>query len=1063
MGMGRRRGGLWVLLLVCVSLFCSQVSVLLAQESAGACDPADLTALRGFLRGLKSGAVEGWGFNGSSPSSSAPISCCGWTGITCDNSSSSSPSQSGRRVVGLDLSTRRITGNLSASMGGLDHLRSLNLSNNSFGGVLPRELFRLPQLEVLDLSDNDFSGTIPADADLPSIRVFNVSFNNLNGSHPVLAGSPNLVLFDVGFNKFSGSINTSICLASAGIQAVRFSYNQFSGALPAGFSNCSSLIELYLDSNNFAGALPDDLFLVSSLKRLYLQENRLSGELNARIGKLSKLEELDISLNGFSGRIPDMFRSLQNLQYFAAASNRFADSLPPSLSTLSTIQFLNLRNNSLKGEINLQFENMRRLSFLDLASNRFSGGIPQNIATCRELKTLNLARNKLTGEVPESFKNLSSLSFLSLSNNSLTNIASALSIVQQCPNLTNLALTMNFHGERMPSDGIQGFQSLQLLIIPNCGLWGSIPPWLQQCTKLQLLDLSWNKLEGTIPLWFGNLDSLFYLDLSNNSLSGEIPVSLTKMKSLISGNSPQPESYSAYFPFFSKTNQSAAGLQYNQVNRFKPSLLLNTNKLVGSIPSLFGNLKKLHVLDLSQNNLSGSIPDELSAMESLEALDLSHNNLVGIIPPSLARLSFLSRFSVAFNDIVGEIPVGGQFSTFPNSSFEGNSDLCGIHFSPCASDTPHQVRNRQRRNKGIIVAMAIGISLGTVFFLALLYLVATRTHSRRVDDTEKEVTDPEEHSGGGGSRLVLLFQNKENKELTIDDILKSTNNFDQANIIGCGGFGLVYKATLPDGTKVAIKRLSGDYGQMDREFQAEVQALSRAQHRNLVLLQGYCRIGSDRLLIYSYMENGSLDYWLHEKLDGGSSLDWETRLQIAQGSAKGLAYLHQSCQPHILHRDIKSSNILLDVNFEAHLADFGLARLMLPYDTHVTTDLVGTLGYIPPEYGQSSVATFKGDVYSFGVVLLELLTGKRPVDMCKPKGCRDLVSWVFQMKKEKRESEIFDSFIYNKKHDKQLMRVLEIACLCLSESPKLRPYTPQVVSWLDSIGLDDQVKDQINM
>ncbi|MQL80743.1 hypothetical protein Taro_013190 [Colocasia esculenta] len=713
MGMGRRRGGLCVLLPVCVSLFCLQVPVLLSQEGEGSCDPADLRALRGFLRGLESGAIGGWRFNGSPPSSSVPISCCGWTGITCDNSSSSSPSQSGRRVVGLDLSNRRITGKLSASMGGLDHLRSLNLSNNSFGGVLPRELFRLPQLEVLDLSYNEFSGTIPADTDLPSIRVFNVSFNNFNGSHPVLAGSPKLAQFDVGFNKFSGSINTSICLASAGIQTVRFSYNLLSGVLPAGFSNCSSLTELYLDSNNFTGALPDDLFLVSSLKRLYLQENRLSGELSARIRNLSNLEKLDVSLNGFSGRIPDMFRPLQKLQYFAAASNRFADSLPPSLSTLSTIQVLNLRNNSLKGEIDLQFENMRRLSFLDLASNRFSGGIPQNIAACKELKTLNLARNKLTGEVPESFKNLSSLSFLSLSNNSLINIASALSIVQQCPNLTNLALTMNFHGERMPSDGIQGFQSLQLLVIPNSGLWGSIPPWLQQCTKLHLLDLSWNKLEGTIPLWFGNLDSVFYLDLSNNSLSGEIPVSLTKMKRLISGNSLQPRSSSVYFPFFSMTSQSGTRLQYNQVHSFKPSLLLNTNKLVGSIYPQFGNLKKLHVLDLSQNMLSGSIPDELSAMKDLETMDLSHNNLVGIIPPPLARLSFLSRFSVAFNDLVGEIPVGGQFSTFPNSSFEGNSGLCGIYFSPCASDTPHQKTNRQRRDNSFFEGMATGIGLGT--------------------------------------------------------------------------------------------------------------------------------------------------------------------------------------------------------------------------------------------------------------------------------------------------------------------------------------------------------------
>ncbi|CAK7326922.1 unnamed protein product [Dovyalis caffra] len=331
-------------------------------------------------------------------------------------------------------------------------------------------------------------------------------------------------------------------------------------------------------------------------------------------------------------------------------------------------------------------------------------------------------------------------------------------------------------------------------------------------------------------------------------------------------------------------------------------------------------------------------------------------------------------------------------------------------------------------------------------------MIVLRAHSRGEVDPENVDADTIDKEIELGSRLVVLLQNKENyKDLSLEDLLKSTNNFDQANIIGCGGFGLVYRATLPDGRKLAIKRLSGDCGQMDREFRAEVEALSRAQHPNLVHLQGYCMFKNDKLLIYSYMENSSLDYWLHEKLDGPSSLDWDTRLQIAQGAARGLAYLHQACEPHILHRDIKSSNILLDENFKAHLADFGLARLILPYDTHVTTDLVGTLGYIPPEYGQAAVATYKGDVYSFGVVLLELLTGKRPMDMCKPKGSRDLISWVIEMKKENRESEVFDPFIYDKQNDNEMLRVLEIACLCLSEYPKLRPSTEQLVSWLDNI------------
>ncbi|KAI5573533.1 hypothetical protein BDE02_10G085900 [Populus trichocarpa] len=438
-------------------------------------------------------------------------------------------------------------------------------------------------------------------------------------------------------------------------------------------------------------------------------------------------------------------------------------------------------------------------------------------------------------------------------------------------------------------------------------------------------------------------------------------------------------------------------------------------------------------------------------MTSLETLDLSHNNLSGVIPWSLVDLSFLSKFSVAYNQLRGKIPTGGQFMTFPNSSFEGNH-LCGDHGTPpCpkSDGLPLDSPRKSGINKYVIIGMAVGIVFGAASLLVLI--IVLRAHSRGLilkrwmltQDKEAEELDP---------RLMVLLQSTENyKDLSLEDLLKSTNNFDQANIIGCGGFGIVYRATLPDGRKLAIKRLSGDSGQMDREFRAEVEALSRAQHPNLVHLQGYCMFKNDKLLVYPYMENSSLDYWLHEKIDGPSSLDWDSRLQIAQGAARGLAYLHQACEPHILHRDIKSSNILLDKNFKAYLADFGLARLMLPYDTHVTTDLVGTLGYIPPEYGQAAVATYKGDVYSFGVVLMELLTGRRPMDMCKPKGSQDLISWVIQMKKENRESEVFDPFIYDKQNDKELLRALQIACLCLSEHPKLRPSTEQLVSWLDSI------------
>ncbi|XP_074585534.1 phytosulfokine receptor 1-like [Curcuma longa] len=1012
------------------------------------CNSADLIALQRFFRGLDSG-IPGWSLNASDSD------CCSWDGVSCDHSG-----VLGAKVVGLDLQNRSLKGFLSDSLADLNLLSSLNLSFNSLQGTVPSGLFNLTRLKHLNLSMNKLSGPIPPDSFLPSIEVFNISYNAFSGKRPILFGSTRLLVLDISFNEFSGGIDTTICNTSAQIRVLRFSANSFSSEFPLGFGDCVFLEELSVDVNKVSGTLPDDLFKLSSLRRLRLQGNSLYGLLSSSIGNLSNLELLDLSFNSFSGRIPNAFSRLTKLKYLSLQSNSFSGHLPFSLSNLSPLVLLNLKNNLLTGEIALNCMAMHQLSSLDLGTNFFSGSIPHNLSQCVELRTLNLARNNLTGEVPTSFRNLGSLSYLSLSNNSLSNIYSALLILQEVQSLTGLALTRNFHGdERIPMEGIRGFGKIQLLAIANCGLLGSIPPWLSNLSELNVLDLSWNHLEGSIPSWIGTLDHLFYLDLSNNSLSGEIPVSLTQMKSLISGNSSSFGPPNEDFPFFVKKNISGKGLQYNQVGSFPPSVILSQNMLVGPVLSGFGNLKRLHALDLKRNRLSGNIPDELSGMSSLEALDLSHNILSGTIPSSLTKLSFLSSFNVAYNNLSGPIPTGGQFSTFSTSDFEGNPGLCGFHLKLCDSEKHEGQTVQRRRNKGVIIGLASGIGLGTSSLLAFVYFLVSRNHCNRQDDGPKVADYSNSNNGsdleGAESRLVLLFRNMSSgSELSIGDILKSTNHFDQSNIIGCGGFGLVYKAILPDDSKVAIKRLSGDYFQMEREFQAEIETLSRAQHRNLVLLQGYCKIGSDRLLIYSYMQNGSLDYWLHEKPDGGTILNWHKRLQIAQGSARGLAYLHQSCDPHILHRDIKSSNILLDENFEAHLADFGLARLIFPYETHVTTDLVGTLGYIPPEYGQSSVATFKGDVYSFGVVLLELITGKRPVDMCKPKGGRELVSWVLLMKEEKREVEVFDPRIYDKLLFYQLMKMLEIACVCLSDSPKMRPLSKQLVAWLDSIGTD---------
>ncbi|KAB8085566.1 hypothetical protein EE612_008456, partial [Oryza sativa] len=494
-------------------------------------------------------------------------------------------------------------------------------------------------------------------------------------------------------------------------------------------------------------------------------------------------------------------------------------------------------------------------------------------------------------------------------------------------------------------------------------------------------------------------------------------------------------------------------------------LVLARNNLTGGVPAALGALTRVHVVDLSWNALSGPIPPELSGMSSVESLDVSHNALSGAIPPSLARLSFLSHFDVAYNNLSGEVPVGGQFSTFSRADFDGNPLLCGIHAARCAPQAVDGGGGGGRKDRSANAGVVAAIIVGTVLLLAVAAVATWRAWSRWQEDNARVAADDESGSleSAARSTLVLLFANDDDngngddgeRTMTLDDVLKATGNFDETRIVGCGGFGMVYRATLADGREVAVKRLSGDFWQMEREFRAEVETLSRVRHRNLVTLQGYCRVGKDRLLIYPYMENGSLDHWLHERADveGGGALPWPARLSIARGAARGLAHLHATSEPRVLHRDIKSSNILLDARLEPRLADFGLARLVRAHDdTHVTTDLVGTLGYIPPEYGHSSVATYRGDVYSLGVVLLELVTGRRPVDMARPAGGgRDVTSWALRMRREARGDEVVDASVGERRHRDEACRVLDVACACVSDNPKSRPTAQQLVEWLDAI------------
>jgi tRNA A-37 threonylcarbamoyl transferase component Bud32 len=596
-------------------------------------------------------------------------------------------------------------------------------------------------------------------------------------------------------------------------------------------------------------------------------------------------------------------------------------------------------------------------------------------------------------------------------------------------------------------------------------LFGKIPRWISEIANLEMLFLSGNQLNGSIPVWIETLRYLFYLDISNNNLTGEIPKALVDMPMLrLEKNEARLDPIVFELPVY-----NGPALQYSMPIDFTKLLDLSNNKFTGEIPLNIGQMKALFSVNFSFNGFTGQIPESICNLTNLQVLDLSSNNLTGSIPAALNSLNFLSAFNVSNNDLEGPIPSGGQFNTFQNSSFDRNPKLCGsmlIH--KCRSDSIALPSTNQRDRK-FVFAIALGVFFGGIFALLLLgrLIVLIRMKGNTTKNRRENSGDVESTSFYSSSEQTLVVtwmpQGKgEANELKFADILKATNNFDMANVIGCGGYGLVYKAELHNGYRLAVKKLNGEMCLMEREFSAEVNALSMAQHENLVPLWGYCIWGNSRLLIYSYMENGSLDDWLHNRDDGASSfLDWPTRLKIAQGASLGLSYIHDDCKHHIVHRDIKSSNILLDKEFKAYVADFGLARLLLPNQTHVTTELIGTIGYIPPEYGQAWIATMRGDIYSYGVVLLELLTGRRPVPVLSTS--RELVPWVLQMSSEGRQIEVLDPTLRGTGYEEQMLKVLETACKCVEHDQFRRPAIMEVVSCLASVDAGQQMQRSVKI
>ncbi|KAF8405002.1 hypothetical protein HHK36_009897 [Tetracentron sinense] len=284
---------------------------------------------------------------------------------------------------------------------------------------------------------------------------------------------------------------------------------------------------------------------------------------------------------------------------------------------------------------------------------------------------------------------------------------------------------------------------------------------------------------------------------------------------------------------------------------------------------------------------------------------------------------------------------------------------------------------------------------------------------------------------------------------TLRELEASTNGFADENVIGEGGYGIVYLGVLEDNTQVAVKNLLNNRGQAEKEFKVEVEAIGRVRHKNLVRLLGYCAEGAHRMLVYEYVDNGNLEQWLHGDVGPYSPLSWEIRMNIILGTAKGLMYLHEGLEPKVVHRDVKSSNILLDKHWNPKVSDFGLAKLLGSERSYVTTRVMGTFGYVAPEYASTGMLNEKSDVYSFGILIMEIISGRNPVDYSRPPGEVNLVEWLKTMVTNKKADGVLDPKISEKPSLKALKRALLVALKCVDPNAQKRPKMGHVIHMLE--------------
>lgn len=896
-------------------------------------------------------------------------------------------------VTGIILQEKDITVEIPSSICDLKNLTFLNLRLNYLPGTFPIFLYNCSNLQHLDLSQNYFVGPIPEDIH----RLRKLKYLNLGG------------------NNFTGDIPPSIGNLTE-LQTLCMHMNLFDGSFPAEIGNLTNLENLGLAFNGFSPmALPPQFGKLKNMKYIWMRDTQLIGEIPKSFGDFQSLEFIDFAYNNLEGEIPSGLFLLKNLKNMYLFNNRLSGRITETFNASKLIE-LDVSHNNLTGTIPEGFGEFKHLEILNLFANHLYGAIPQSIAKIPSLKVFKVFSNKLNGSLPSDLGLNSKLELLELSLNSFTgnlpehlcaggtlfgvvayvnNLSGAIpKSLESCSSLRTIQLYKNQFSGEIPS-GIWTLVNMTSLLLSDNSFSGELPS--KVAFNFTRLEISNNKFSGEIPVWISSWASLVVLLASNNSFSGPIPVELTSLPEIT-------------------------------------QLQLDGNSLSGEVPFNIISWKSLSILNLARNKLSGKIPASIGSIPDLVALDLSQNQLSGPIPPQLG-VRRITSLNLSSNQLTGKIPDAFANLAFENS-FLNNPSLCATNSLPYLPICNAKVADSKRLSHRVL-ALILVLACTVFLFSVVSTLFMVRDYRRK------------KHKRDVASWKLTSFQRLDFTEANI------LSSLTENNMIGSGGSGKVYKISVGRPNEyVAVKRIWSDRKVdyiLEREFLAEVQILGSIRHSNIVKL--LCCISSEdsKLLVYEYLVNQSLDRWLHGKKRislNNKVMDWPKRLEVAIGAAQGLCYMHHDCTPPIIHRDVKSSNILLDSDFTAKIADFGLAKILEKKgELNTMSAVAGSFGYIAPEYAYTTKVNEKIDIYSFGVVLLELVTGREPNF---GEEHTSLAEWAWKQHGEGNNAidSMLDTDIKEACYLEEMKTVFRLGLICTSNLPASRPSMKEILQIL---------------